>query len=200
MTDTDARRGCRRWSRESIDVDRSRKLSFRRTARKPAPMLVLRTLTVEMTVRVCGAAASASRINSLEGSLMIELGRFRPIGVYRGLSKSRPSALIQRANVCRDLSRSIAGDVLQSDGKSDGKNVALSCRRKFTVRSIFELTVNLECEVQHPCGFPGNRRIRRADGKCARSQAIARTRCVAFRGAAPSKGMEGQGTRQLACR
>jgi hypothetical protein len=63
-------------------------------------------------------------------------------------------------------------DALQSDGKSDGKNVALSSRRKFAVRSIFELTVNLECEVQHPCGFPGDRRIGRADGKFPRSQAI----------------------------
>jgi hypothetical protein len=35
-------------------------------------MLMLRTLTVKMTVKVCGAAASALRINSLEGSLMIE--------------------------------------------------------------------------------------------------------------------------------
>lgn len=31
------------------------------------------------------------------------------------------------------------------------------------------MTVNLECEVQHPCGFPDNRRIGRADGKSARS-------------------------------
>ena len=35
-------------------------------------MLVLRTLTVKMTVKVCGAATSPLRINSLEGSLMIE--------------------------------------------------------------------------------------------------------------------------------
>jgi hypothetical protein len=35
-------------------------------------MLVLHRLTVEMTVKVCDAAASALRINSLEGSLMIE--------------------------------------------------------------------------------------------------------------------------------
>jgi hypothetical protein len=35
-------------------------------------MLMLRTLTVKMTVKVCGAAESALRINSLEGSLMIE--------------------------------------------------------------------------------------------------------------------------------
>jgi hypothetical protein len=35
-------------------------------------MLVLRTLTAKMTVKVCEAAARAMRINSLEGSLMIE--------------------------------------------------------------------------------------------------------------------------------
>jgi len=35
-------------------------------------MLVLRTLTVKLTVKGCGTVASALRINSLEGSLMIE--------------------------------------------------------------------------------------------------------------------------------
>jgi hypothetical protein len=35
-------------------------------------MLVLRTLTVKMTVNFCGAASGALQINSLEGSLMIE--------------------------------------------------------------------------------------------------------------------------------
>jgi hypothetical protein len=35
-------------------------------------MLVSNRLTVEMTVKVCGAAAIALRINGLEGSLMIE--------------------------------------------------------------------------------------------------------------------------------
>jgi hypothetical protein len=35
-------------------------------------MLVPDRLTVKMTVRVFGAAASALQINSLEGSLMIE--------------------------------------------------------------------------------------------------------------------------------
>jgi hypothetical protein len=35
-------------------------------------MLVLDRLTVEMTVKVCGAAESYQRINSLDGSLMIE--------------------------------------------------------------------------------------------------------------------------------
>ena len=72
LTDTDARRWCPRRSRESIDVDRCRKVRFGRIARKPAPMLMLRTLTVKMTVKVCGAAASTLRINSLERSLMIE--------------------------------------------------------------------------------------------------------------------------------
>jgi hypothetical protein len=35
-------------------------------------MLVPDRLTVKMTVKVCGAAASTLQINSLEGSLMIE--------------------------------------------------------------------------------------------------------------------------------
>jgi hypothetical protein len=35
-------------------------------------MLVLRTLTVKMTVKIFGAAAGTLQINSLEGSLMIE--------------------------------------------------------------------------------------------------------------------------------
>jgi hypothetical protein len=35
-------------------------------------MLVLRTLTVKMTVKVCEEAVNTLQINSLEGSLMIE--------------------------------------------------------------------------------------------------------------------------------
>jgi len=35
-------------------------------------MLVPDRLTVKMTVKVCGAAATTLRINGLEGSLMIE--------------------------------------------------------------------------------------------------------------------------------
>lgn len=76
---TDTRRGrCRvrgahrRGRRKALDPDRSRKVNFGRTARKPAPMLVPDGLTVKMTVKVCGTAASALQINSLEGSLMIE--------------------------------------------------------------------------------------------------------------------------------
>lgn len=42
------------------------------TARKPAPMLVPDRLTVIVTVKVCEEAASALRINSVEGSLTIE--------------------------------------------------------------------------------------------------------------------------------
>jgi hypothetical protein len=56
----------------SIDVDRSRKVDFRRTARKPAPLLALRTSTVKLTVNFGGAASGALQINSLERSLMIE--------------------------------------------------------------------------------------------------------------------------------
>lgn len=99
--------------------------------------------------------------------------------IYRGLSRSieKRAWRADSRGKClpRCLSRSIEiyrWDAHQFDGKSDGKNVAQSSRRKSTVRSIFELTVNLECEVQHPCGFPGDRRIGRADGKFPRSQAI----------------------------
>ena len=53
-------------------VDRSRKVRLRRTARKPAPMLVPDRLTVKVTVKVCEAAVSILRINSLDGSLIIE--------------------------------------------------------------------------------------------------------------------------------
>ena len=66
-------------------------------------------------------------------------------------------------------------DALQSDGKSDGKNVASSSREKFTVRAIPTLTVNSGRKTQHPCGLSGDRRLRRGDGKCLRSQAIHRT-------------------------
>ena len=55
----------------SIDVDRSRKVTFGRIARKPAPMLVPDRLTVKMTVKICEAPASALQINRLEDSLMI---------------------------------------------------------------------------------------------------------------------------------
>lgn len=61
-----------RAPQESIDLDRSRKVSFRRTARKPAPMLLPDRLTVKVTVKICDAAVMALRIKSLEGSLMIE--------------------------------------------------------------------------------------------------------------------------------
>lgn len=57
-------------------------------------MLVPDRLTVELTVEVFEAPASAPRINSLEGSLMIEwegvdrLARFRPAtsATWRGVS------------------------------------------------------------------------------------------------------------------
>jgi HigB_toxin, RelE-like toxic component of a toxin-antitoxin system len=48
-----------RATHESIALDRSRKVSLRRTARKPAPMRVSDKLTVRMTGKVSGAAASA---------------------------------------------------------------------------------------------------------------------------------------------
>jgi hypothetical protein len=55
-----------------IDLDRPRKVTFGRIARKPAPMLVPDTLTVKMTVKIFEAATDTLQINSLEGSLMIE--------------------------------------------------------------------------------------------------------------------------------
>ena len=61
-----------RAPQESIDLDRPRKATFCRIARKPAPMLVPDRLTVKVTVKVCVAAASALRIKSLEISLTIE--------------------------------------------------------------------------------------------------------------------------------
>jgi hypothetical protein len=82
-------------------------------------------------------------------------------------------------------------DALQSDGKSDEKDVALSSRRKFTVRSNFDLAVNLEREVQHPCGFPGDRRVGSGDGKFPRSQAIGRTGASRF--VAPRRAREWKG-------
>ena len=95
---------------DSIDLDRSRTVTLHQIARKPAPMLVPDRLTVRMTVKRCRGALNPLRIKSLEGSLMIEWESLsRSIEVYRGLSKSRPNALIRRANVCLDLSRSIAG-------------------------------------------------------------------------------------------
>jgi hypothetical protein len=64
------------WSQrlapEPIDVDRSRKVTFRRIARKPAPMLVPDTLTVKMTVKSDRGTWKHFEINSLEGSLIIE--------------------------------------------------------------------------------------------------------------------------------
>ena len=55
-----------------VRVDRSRKVTFGRIARKPAPMLVPGTLTVNVTVKVFEAAASTLQSNNLEGSLMIQ--------------------------------------------------------------------------------------------------------------------------------
>ena len=59
-------------SRRVPGVDRSRKVASGRVARKPAPMLVLRTLTLKMTVNLRRATYGALQINSLEGALMIE--------------------------------------------------------------------------------------------------------------------------------
>ncbi len=79
-------------------------------------------------------------------------------------------------------------DALQSDGKSDGENVASSRREKFTVKRIPKLTANSGRKVQHPCGFPVDRRIGPADGRSACCQAIGRTvRSVSWRRAAQGK-------------
>jgi len=86
-------------------------------------------------------------------------------------------------------------DALQSDGNSGGENVASIRREKFTVRPIPKLTVNSGRKVQHPCGFPGDRRIGPADGESACSQAIARTvRGVSWHRAAQGHGRAGDET------
>lgn len=68
VTGTDARRWRQQSSSEPMDVDRSRKVTFGRVARKPAPMLVPDSLTV----KIRAVAASTMQINDLESSLMIE--------------------------------------------------------------------------------------------------------------------------------
>ena len=86
--------------------------------------------------------------------------------IYRGLSRSIENWTQHIDSKGECLSRSIETyrrDALQSDGKSDGKSVTLGSRLRFTVRSIFELTVNLECEVEHQCGSSGDRRVGLAD-------------------------------------
>jgi hypothetical protein len=55
-----------------MDVDRSRKVTLGRIARKPAPTLVPSTLTARMTVKIVQEAAIIIQINNLKGSLMIE--------------------------------------------------------------------------------------------------------------------------------
>jgi len=62
----------RRGSYESIDLDRSRKVTSGRIARKPAPMLMPDGLTVKVTVKGVVQLLDAIQINSLERSLMIE--------------------------------------------------------------------------------------------------------------------------------
>jgi hypothetical protein len=47
-------------------------VSFRETARKPAPVLMPARLTVQVTVKVCEETASDLQINSVKLSLMIE--------------------------------------------------------------------------------------------------------------------------------
>ena len=59
-------------SRRVPGADRSRKLASGRVARKPAPMLVLRTLMLKMKVNLRGATSGALQINSVEGALRIE--------------------------------------------------------------------------------------------------------------------------------
>jgi hypothetical protein len=54
-----------------MDFDISREVAFGRIARKPAPMLMVQRLTVKVTAKICGAAASGLEINDLDGSLMI---------------------------------------------------------------------------------------------------------------------------------
>jgi len=53
-----------RAPQESIDVDRSRKVTFGAIALKPAPTLDLDRLTVEVTLKVCEAEAGTLQFNS----------------------------------------------------------------------------------------------------------------------------------------
>ena len=54
-------------ARSIAGVDRSRKVPRLKITRKPAPMLMPHTLTVEMTVKILDAMARHILINSLEG-------------------------------------------------------------------------------------------------------------------------------------
>lgn len=83
--------------------------------------------------------------------------------------------MIRGANVCRDLSLSITGMLFNLTVNLTAKKAALSSRREFTVRSICELTVNLECEFQQPRGFSSDQRVGSADGKFPCSELIVRT-------------------------
>ena len=88
-------------------------------------MLVPDRLTEKMTVKVCGAAASALRINCLEGLLMIEWEwPSRSIGVYRDLLRRPSRHLISAMAQCSDV-----------NGTS-GK-VHLHCAANFAVSSNF---------------------------------------------------------------
>ena len=64
--------GGSRVAHEPIDVDRTRKATFRRIARKPAPMLVPNRSTVKVTVSFGEAVLRALRIKSFDGSLVIK--------------------------------------------------------------------------------------------------------------------------------
>ena len=56
-----------------IDLDRSRKVRFRETARKPAPMLDPDGLTVRMTVRMTVILGGAEEIFSRDNDLHVPL-------------------------------------------------------------------------------------------------------------------------------
>lgn len=84
LTDMDARRCCRRWSCESIDVDRSRKVRFGRIARKPAPMLVPHRLTVRMTAKKLRASRELKKDQQLRRLVDDRVG----VGGFRGRSGS----------------------------------------------------------------------------------------------------------------
>jgi len=92
-----SRQGATEGSRapqEPIDLDRSRKVRLRETARKPVSTLDADGLTVRMTGKLCGAIATARRDEDLRVPLMIE---------WRGASWCGNSTEATRHALCRGV-------------------------------------------------------------------------------------------------
>ena len=65
-------KGGSRVALELMDLDRPRKVGIGRTARKPAPVLVPLSLTLQVTVCLRDAESRSIRINNLYRLLIIE--------------------------------------------------------------------------------------------------------------------------------